>query len=388
MKNNGKRLLATAIIIPITYGITSPAAMAETLTANNNSTVSEENAPVNKTKINLDSAMEKKTVVETEKIPFNTRVIKDDTLPEGVTIVVNNGAEGTKEKYVSTTHTTKVDGSQGIVEINHEKTTILPKERVIREGTAKNTVKTVDAKIIQQETEKKIEEANKRKEEQRKKEAAIKAAKEARIAKAKAEKEAKEKAAAQARAKKAAEEKAERQQRIAAQAAKERQQKAAAAAKEKAAKDARKKASTTRATYSAPAKKKVAPVQRQSYVQPAPKTSAPSSSYGGMSPSQAKAWAKQYMAATYGWGEGEYQALVTLWNRESGWNYKAANPRSSARGIPQAMMSIAFGGYGSASAQEFLNNASVQIKWGLNYIKGRYGTPSNALAHSYSKGWY
>lgn len=93
-----------------------------------------------------------------------------------------------------------------------------------------------------------------------------------------------------------------------------------------------------------------------------------------------------------GWGEEDFSCLVSLWNRESRWNPQAANPVSTARGIPQAMMSVHFGSDwqdpNNARAQEYLSTPSVQITWGLNYIKGRYQAPCAAWAHSEAKGWY
>ena len=37
---------------------------------------------------------------------------------------------------------------------------------------------------------------------------------------------------------------------------------------------------------------------------------------------------------------------------------------------------------------DWATNARTQIAWGLDYIAGRYGNPSSALAHSNSVGWY
>ena len=39
-------------------------------------------------------------------------------------------------------------------------------------------------------------------------------------------------------------------------------------------------------------------------------------------------------------------------------------------------------------ASDWRTNPATQIAWGLNYIKGRYGNPGNAWAHSQSTGWY
>lgn len=82
------------------------------------------------------------------------------------------------------------------------------------------------------------------------------------------------------------------------------------------------------------------------------------------------------------WGNNEYACLVNLWEHESGWNHKAANPTSSARGIAQTMMSIHFGANWSTSSEgrAFLNSPDLQIRWGLEYITGRYDTPCKAWA--------
>lgn len=91
----------------------------------------------------------------------------------------------------------------------------------------------------------------------------------------------------------------------------------------------------------------------------------------------------QPLVAERGWPTSEYQCLVALWNRESHWNPYAANS-SGAYGIPQALP----GSKMSSAGSDWLTNPVTQIKWGLGYISGRYGTPCSALAHSNSVGWY
>ncbi|KMY22800.1 protein of unknown function [Actinobaculum suis] len=90
------------------------------------------------------------------------------------------------------------------------------------------------------------------------------------------------------------------------------------------------------------------------------------------------------MLSSYGWGGDQFSCLVTLWNRESGWNHLAQNPSSSAYGIPQALP----GSKMASAGADWRTNPATQIKWGLGYIQGRYGTPCGALAHSNSVGWY
>jgi len=86
----------------------------------------------------------------------------------------------------------------------------------------------------------------------------------------------------------------------------------------------------------------------------------------------------------FGFDYGEWDDLTELWDRESDWLTGAANPRSSARGIPQAMTSL----YPETQSEEWLSDPEAQIRWGLEYIKDRYGTPSAALAHHDLKNWY
>jgi hypothetical protein len=104
------------------------------------------------------------------------------------------------------------------------------------------------------------------------------------------------------------------------------------------------------------------------------------SASGGNSPSAARAYARSVMAAKYGWGDDQFSCLNSLWNRESGWRVNAANP-SGAYGIPQALP-------GSKMGAGWQSSATVQVDWGLGYIKSRYGTPCGAWGHSQSTGWY
>ncbi|MFC7548235.1 lytic transglycosylase domain-containing protein [Plantactinospora sp. GCM10030261] len=76
--------------------------------------------------------------------------------------------------------------------------------------------------------------------------------------------------------------------------------------------------------------------------------------------------------------------LDKLWDKESGWNHKASNPSSGAYGIPQALPGSKMG----SVADDWRTNPATQITWGLGYIKGRYGNPCGAWAHSQDVGWY
>lgn len=80
----------------------------------------------------------------------------------------------------------------------------------------------------------------------------------------------------------------------------------------------------------------------------------------------------------------EFGCLVTMWTKESGWNLHAENPSSGAYGIPQSLPGSKMASVGP----DWKTNASTQIKWGLQYIKGRYQTPCGAWSRWQQQGWY
>lgn len=102
---------------------------------------------------------------------------------------------------------------------------------------------------------------------------------------------------------------------------------------------------------------------------------------GGNSANQALG---KTMAAAMGWTGSQWTALQALWNRESGWSTTATNPSSGAYGIPQSLPASKM----ASSGADWLTNAATQIKWGLGYILGRYGSPAAAWGHETSFGWY
>lgn len=101
-------------------------------------------------------------------------------------------------------------------------------------------------------------------------------------------------------------------------------------------------------------------------------------------PAYNKAFARSYMSKTYGWCGNQFVCLVTLWNHESGWRVDAHNRSSGAHGIPQSLP----GNKMASAGPNWYTNPHTQIKWGLKYIKARYGTPCSALSSWNHKGWY
>lgn len=90
------------------------------------------------------------------------------------------------------------------------------------------------------------------------------------------------------------------------------------------------------------------------------------------------------MLPQFGFSSSEFGCLDSLWTKESGWNPRADNPTSSAYGIPQALP----GSKMSSAGADWEYNPETQIRWGLGYIKDRYGSPCSAWGHSQSHNWY
>jgi len=106
----------------------------------------------------------------------------------------------------------------------------------------------------------------------------------------------------------------------------------------------------------------------------------------------------------FGWDSGQMAPLIQLWTGESNWNPKARNSVSGALGIPQALghggsgtggtLGNEYGAqYGLTAAQAQAANSGdelQQIRWGLGYIKARYGSPAAALAfwQAQNPHWY
>jgi hypothetical protein len=83
---------------------------------------------------------------------------------------------------------------------------------------------------------------------------------------------------------------------------------------------------------------------------------------------QVQAMAKQIV------GSGQYACFSNIVTRESGWNYTATNASSGAYGLVQALP----GSKMSSVGADWRTNPATQIKWGLNYMNSRYGSPCGA----------
>jgi len=84
------------------------------------------------------------------------------------------------------------------------------------------------------------------------------------------------------------------------------------------------------------------------------------------------------------WGRDQYSCLVALWERESNWRWDAMNKSSGAYGIPQSLPGRKMAEMGA----DWATNPETQVRWGVSYIKSRYGAPCGAMAHSNKFNWY
>jgi hypothetical protein len=97
-----------------------------------------------------------------------------------------------------------------------------------------------------------------------------------------------------------------------------------------------------------------------------------------------KWYAKAWISYKYKWGATQFGCLNALWSRESGWRTAAHNRSSGAYGIPQALPGRKMAVHG----RDWRTNPETQIKWGVGYIKGRYGSACTAWQHHRNYGWY
>ncbi|WP_329465417.1 transglycosylase SLT domain-containing protein [Streptomyces sp. NBC_01431] len=95
-------------------------------------------------------------------------------------------------------------------------------------------------------------------------------------------------------------------------------------------------------------------------------------------PTSAQAIAQQMMPSD------QFQCFSNIVNHESGWNPSATNASSGAYGLVQALP----GSKMASAGADWKSNPATQIKWGLNYMKERYGSPCGAWNFWQQNSWY
>ncbi|KUH35767.1 MULTISPECIES: transglycosylase SLT domain-containing protein [Streptomyces] len=81
---------------------------------------------------------------------------------------------------------------------------------------------------------------------------------------------------------------------------------------------------------------------------------------------------------------GQFQCFSNIVDHESTWNYRAQNPSSGAYGLVQALP----GSKMASAGADWRTNPATQIKWGLNYMNERYGSPCGAWSFWQANHWY
>jgi hypothetical protein len=81
---------------------------------------------------------------------------------------------------------------------------------------------------------------------------------------------------------------------------------------------------------------------------------------------------------------GQFQCFSNIVDHESDWNYQAVNPSSGAYGMFQALP----GSKMASAGADWRTNPATQIKWGLNYMNDRYGSPCDAWSFWQANHWY
>ena len=86
----------------------------------------------------------------------------------------------------------------------------------------------------------------------------------------------------------------------------------------------------------------------------------------------------------YGWTENDYYSIVHIVYKESSFNPYAVNKKSKSCGLFQAYPCSKMAKYG----KDYRTNYKVQVKFGFEYIKARYQTPTKAWEFWQKHHWY
>ncbi|MFE9630669.1 transglycosylase SLT domain-containing protein [Streptomyces sp. NPDC006463] len=96
-------------------------------------------------------------------------------------------------------------------------------------------------------------------------------------------------------------------------------------------------------------------------------------------PTGAKAIAQQMIK-----DPAQFAAFDKIVSHESGWDYTATNSSSGAYGLVQALPASKM----SSAGSDWKTNPATQIKWGLDYMNSRYGSPVDAWNFWQANHWY
>ncbi|MCX4781789.1 transglycosylase SLT domain-containing protein [Streptomyces sp. NBC_01264] len=103
----------------------------------------------------------------------------------------------------------------------------------------------------------------------------------------------------------------------------------------------------------------------------------------GAAPAQAATLGAQQIAHQLIPNAGQYAAFNAIIQHESGWRTRAVNA-SGAYGLGQALPASKMASFGP----NWKSNPRTQIKWALNYMDTRYGSPEAAWSFWQAHQWY
>jgi hypothetical protein len=98
----------------------------------------------------------------------------------------------------------------------------------------------------------------------------------------------------------------------------------------------------------------------------------------GHSVQEARDYARSVLGAT------QYSCIDQIFIHESNWNPFDLNKSSGAYGIPQAVP----GSKMSTAGADWRTNPVTQVKWGIHYVNGRYGSACSAWSFWKVHRWY
>lgn len=85
----------------------------------------------------------------------------------------------------------------------------------------------------------------------------------------------------------------------------------------------------------------------------------------------------------HGWSS-QWNDFNALEMSEAGWNPTAVNPSSGAYGLAQALPKEKYASAGS----DWKTNGGTQLRWMMDYIENRYGSPAKAWSFHQRNNWY
>ena len=154
-----------------------------------------------------------------------------------------------------------------------------------------------------------------------------------------------------------------------------------ASAKKDAEESARKAAAKSAVEKKEAAEKAAKEAKERAEVKAAAASRSSSSSFpvqSSYSTAQIQAMARQMVPS------GQWTCFSNIVDHESSWNYTAVNASSGAYGLFQALP----GSKMSSVGDDWRTNPATQIKWGLNYMDSRYGSPCEAWSFWQANNWY